>query len=195
MPNLSVLRATKILVDNWKRTNLIWLVFSFNMFSWVLLRLLPHLRTLLPLRPWRPGTAGTLTPGHSCWTLPANKEEVPNWVNQSKKSLEYRHIGATKLPVHVIVPLPPEVYYLSELHLVHPLPRVPVQESFASKHGCKLFTNSLKQLLDSSTVANKCRRHLEPARRYVANSGLDVVRDPLDKITTEIIKRRINWSR
>ena len=63
-----------------------------------------------------------------------------------------------------------------------------MQESFASKHGCKLFTNSLKQLLDSSTVANKCRRHLEPARRYVANSGLDVVRDPLDKITTEIKK-------
>ena len=85
---------------------------------------------------------------------------------------------------------PPEVYYLSELHLVHPLPCVPVQESFASKHGCKLFTDSLKQLLDSSAVANKCGRHLEPARRYVANSGLDVVRDPLDEITTEIVKRR-----
>lgn len=85
---------------------------------------------------------------------------------------------------------PPEVYYLSELHLVHPLPCVPVQESFASKHGCKLFTNSLKQLLDSSAIANKCRGHLEPARRYVANSGLDVVRDPLDEITTEIVKRR-----
>ena len=115
-----------------------------------------------------------------------------NWVNQGKQSLEYRHIGAPKLRVQAIIPLPPEVYYLSELHLVHPLPCVPVQESFSSKHGCKLFTNSLKQLLDSSAIANKCRGHLEPARRYVANSGLDVVRDPLDEITTEIVKRRNN---
>lgn len=112
---------------------------------------------------------------------------------EKKKSLECRHyIGATNLRVHAIYPSPPEVYYLSELHLVHPLPCVPVQESFASKHGCKLFTNSLKQLLDSSAVTNKCRRHLEPTRRYVANSGLNVVRDPLDEITTEIIKRRNN---
>ena len=59
-----------------------------------------------------------------------------------------------------------------------------MQESLAPKHGRELFTNSFKQFLNGSAVANECGRHLEPARRNIANSGLDVVGNPLNKVST-----------
>jgi len=72
--------------------------------------------------------------------------------------------------------------YLSEFHLVHALSCVPVQESLAPEHGSKLFTDSFKQLLNGSAVAYKGGGHLEPARRNVTNSSLDVVRNPFHKV-------------
>ncbi len=39
---------------------------------------------------------------------------------------------------------------LSELHLVHSLTSVPVQEGFSSKHSSELLSDSLEHLLDSS---------------------------------------------
>merc|ERR1712061_959475 len=44
---------------------------------------------------------------------------------------------------------------LSELHLVHALPGVPVEESLPPEHGSELFSNSLEQLLDSRGVADE----------------------------------------
>ena len=76
------------------------------------------------------------------------------------------------------------VFYLGEFHLVHPLSCVPMQESLAPKHGSELFTNSFKQFLNGSAVANERGGHLEPARRNVANSGLDVVGNPFHKVRT-----------
>src|SRR5690606_18159135 len=54
---------------------------------------------------------------------------------------------------------------LSELHLVHTLASVPVQEGLATEHGGELLANALEQLLNSRRVADKGRRHLETARR------------------------------
>ena len=36
---------------------------------------------------------------------------------------------------------------LGELHLVHALAGVPMQEGFTSEHGCELFGNSLEEFL------------------------------------------------
>ena len=75
-------------------------------------------------------------------------------------------------------------FYLGEFHLVHPLPCVPVQESLTSEHSSELFTDSFKQFLNGSAVTNESGGHLEPARRNVANSGLDIVGNPFHKVGT-----------
>ena len=65
-----------------------------------------------------------------------------------------------------------------ELHLVHTLSSVPVEEGLASEHGSELFSDPLKQLLDCCGVADEGGRHLETSGRDVADGGLDVVGDP-----------------
>ena len=71
---------------------------------------------------------------------------------------------------------------LGELHLVHALACVPMQEGLATEHSRELIANTLKELLDRSAVADECRAHLQAARRDGAESGLDVVRDPLHEV-------------
>ena len=74
--------------------------------------------------------------------------------------------------------------YLSELHLIHALSSVPVKEGLATKHGPKLLTHALEQLLNGRTVANKGAGHFEPAWSNVAHGRLHVVGDPLDEVRT-----------
>jgi hypothetical protein len=71
---------------------------------------------------------------------------------------------------------------LSELHLIHTLARVPVQEGLASEHGCELLADALEHLLDGCGVANEGSGHLQALWWDVANRRLDVVWNPLDKI-------------
>jgi hypothetical protein len=71
---------------------------------------------------------------------------------------------------------------LSELHLVHTLTSVPMQESFSSEHGSELVTNTLEELLDGGRVTNEGRRHLKATGRNGAESSLNVVWDPLDEV-------------
>lgn len=71
---------------------------------------------------------------------------------------------------------------LSELHLVHTLTSVPMQESLAPEHGSELVTDTLEQLLDGGGVTDKGGGHLEATRRNRAESSLDVVGDPLNKV-------------
>lgn len=71
---------------------------------------------------------------------------------------------------------------LSKLHLVHTLTSVPMQESLAAEHGSELVTDTLEELLDRGRVTDKGRGHLEVAGRNRAESGLDVVGDPLDEV-------------
>ena len=76
---------------------------------------------------------------------------------------------------------------LSELHLVHTLASVPMQESLATEHSSELLANSLEELLDGGRVADECGGHLEASWRDVANGGLDVVRDPLDEVRRVLV--------
>ncbi|KFU85777.1 hypothetical protein M959_05473, partial [Chaetura pelagica] len=71
---------------------------------------------------------------------------------------------------------------LSELHLVHPLARVPVQEGLAPEHGCELLRDPLEELLDGCAVANEGGGHLQPPGRDVADGHLDIVGDPLYEV-------------
>src|SRR4051794_8758556 len=63
---------------------------------------------------------------------------------------------------------------LSELHLVHTLASVPMQESLATEHSSELLANTLEQLLNGRRVTDKGGRHLEAARRDRAQSSLNV---------------------
>jgi hypothetical protein len=71
---------------------------------------------------------------------------------------------------------------LGELHLVHALSGVPMEESLSSEHGSELLTNSLEHFLDGGGVTKEGNGHLESLWWDIANSRLDVVWDPLDEV-------------
>merc|ERR1740116_263208 len=71
---------------------------------------------------------------------------------------------------------------LCELHFVHPLTSVPVQESLAAEHGCEELCDTLEHFLNCCGVPCECNRHLQALGRNVTNAYLDVVRNPLHKI-------------
>merc|ERR1719219_2099844 len=76
---------------------------------------------------------------------------------------------------------------LSELHLVHALTSVPMQESLAPEHSSELLRDSLEELLDGGGVADEGCGHLETSGRDVADSGLDVVGDPLHEVGAVLV--------
>merc|ERR1711963_1279189 len=76
---------------------------------------------------------------------------------------------------------------LSELHLVHALAGVPVQESLSPEHSGKLLADSLEELLDGGGVTNEGGGHLEASWWDVANGGLHVVRDPFDEVAAVLV--------
>merc|ERR1719399_2660168 len=76
---------------------------------------------------------------------------------------------------------------LGELHLVHTLTGVPVEEGLAAEHGGELLTNTLEHLLDGSGVAEESHGHLEALRGDVANRGLDVVGDPFNEVRRVLV--------
>merc|ERR1712062_744711 len=59
---------------------------------------------------------------------------------------------------------------LSELHLVHALPSVPMEESLPPEHGSELLRDPLEELLDGGGVADEGGGHLETSGRDVTNS-------------------------
>merc|ERR1712159_820633 len=71
---------------------------------------------------------------------------------------------------------------LGELHLVHTLTGVPVEEGLATEHAGELLGDALPELLDSGRVTDEDGSHLQALRWDVANGGLDVVRDPLHEV-------------
>merc|ERR1712113_656294 len=48
-----------------------------------------------------------------------------------------------------------------ELHLVHTLTGVPVEEGLSAEHGGELLTDSLEHLLDGGGVSEESNGHLE----------------------------------
>merc|ERR1711865_152194 len=69
-----------------------------------------------------------------------------------------------------------------EFHLIHTFSSVPMEESLSSEHSSELFTNSLEHLLDGSGVTEEGNGHLKTLWWDIANSGFDVVWDPLNEI-------------
>ncbi|CAI0382684.1 unnamed protein product [Linum tenue] len=58
---------------------------------------------------------------------------------------------------------------LSELHLVHPFPGVPMQEGLPPKHSCELLAHPPEHLLDGSRVPDESGGHLQPPGWDVAH--------------------------
>merc|ERR1719191_1400673 len=71
---------------------------------------------------------------------------------------------------------------LSELHLVHALTSVPVEEGLATEHAGELLRDTLPELLDGGGVTDEDGCHLRALRWDVTDGRLDVVRDPLDEV-------------
>jgi len=57
-----------------------------------------------------------------------------------------------------------------------------MKESLSPEHSSELFGNPLEHLLDGSRITNEGDRHLKSLGWDIANSGLDVVGDPLDEV-------------
>jgi len=70
----------------------------------------------------------------------------------------------------------------SELHFVHTLTSIPMEEGLSSEHAGELFTNSLEHLLDGGGVTEEGNGHLETLWWDIANSGLDVVWNPFNEV-------------
>ena len=73
-------------------------------------------------------------------------------------------------------------FRLGELHLVHTLLSVPMQESLPLEHGSELVADTLEELLDSGRVAEEGNGHLHSSRSNVTLSGENVVGNPLDEV-------------
>jgi len=71
---------------------------------------------------------------------------------------------------------------LGELHLIHTLSSVPMEEGLSSEHSSELLTNSLEHLLDGGGVTKEGNGHLETLWWDIANSRLDVVWNPLNEV-------------
>merc|ERR1719192_758816 len=71
---------------------------------------------------------------------------------------------------------------LGELHLIHTLASVPMQESLAPEHGGELLRDALEQLLDGGAVADEGDGHLQTTWWNVTDGGLHVVGDPFDEV-------------
>merc|ERR1719213_490380 len=76
---------------------------------------------------------------------------------------------------------------LCELHLVHTLTSVPVEEGLTAEHGCEVLSDALEHLLNGSGVASEGDCHLQTLWWNVANAHLDVVWDPLNKVGRVLI--------
>merc|ERR1719370_2459376 len=76
---------------------------------------------------------------------------------------------------------------LGELHLVHTLASIPMKESFPPEHGSKLLRDSLKELLDGSGIVDESGGHLKTPWWNIANSSLDVIGNPFDKVAAILI--------
>jgi len=76
---------------------------------------------------------------------------------------------------------------LGELHLIHALAGVPVEESLATEHRRELLRDALEQLLDGGAVADEGRGHLEASRWDVADRRFDVVWNPLNEVAAVFV--------
>ena len=62
-----------------------------------------------------------------------------------------------------------------------------MEESLTTKHSCELLGDTLEEFLDGGAVADEGGGHLETTWWDVANSGLDVVGDPFNKVAAVLV--------
>merc|ERR1719461_1113308 len=71
---------------------------------------------------------------------------------------------------------------LCELHLIHALASVPVEEGLPPEHGGELLRDSFEDLLDGGGVTNEGGGHLETSWWDVTDTGHDIVGDPFNEV-------------
>merc|ERR1712137_1115314 len=76
---------------------------------------------------------------------------------------------------------------LRELHFVHALASVPVQEGLAAEHGREVLGHALEHFLDSSAVTSERDRHLQALWRDITDRRFDVVRNPLNEVGAVLV--------
>ena len=76
---------------------------------------------------------------------------------------------------------------LGELHLIHTLTGVPMEEGLSSEHSSELLTDSLEHFLDGGGVTKEGNSHLESLWWDIANSGLDVVWNPFNEVRRVLV--------
>merc|ERR1712224_137978 len=74
-----------------------------------------------------------------------------------------------------------------ELHLIHTLTSVPVEECFATEHGCEELSHTLEHFLDRCGVAQESHGHFQTLWWNIADSSLYVVWDPLNEVGAVLI--------
>jgi len=74
-----------------------------------------------------------------------------------------------------------------ELHLVHTLLCVPMQERLPLEHGRELVADTLEEFLDGSRVTEEGNSHLKTSRRNVTLGSEDVVGNPLHKVCRVLV--------
>merc|ERR1711939_600689 len=73
-------------------------------------------------------------------------------------------------------------FSLGEFHFVHALSCIPMQECLAAEHGCEILSDTLEHLLDCCGIPQEGHCHLQTLRRNIADSGLDIVGNPLHEV-------------
>ena len=78
-------------------------------------------------------------------------------------------------------------FSFGEFHLVHTFTGVPMEEGLSAEHGSELFSNSLEHFLDGGRVSEEGNGHLESLWWDIANTGFDVVGNPLNEVTGVLV--------
>ncbi|GMR35947.1 hypothetical protein PMAYCL1PPCAC_06142, partial [Pristionchus mayeri] len=77
-----------------------------------------------------------------------------------------------------------------ELHLVHALAGVPMEEGLATEHGSELLRDPLEELLDRGRIADEGGGHLQSTGRNVTDGSLHVSGDPVDEVRRVLVLDR-----
>ena len=78
-------------------------------------------------------------------------------------------------------------FRLRELHFVHTLLGVPMQESLPLEHGRELVADAAEKFLNGSRVTEERHGHLQATGRDVTLGGEHVVGDPLDEVCRVLV--------
>lgn len=154
-------------------------------------------RVSTPLRRAPPPARLRLQIGSPQCTPPPRSPRRPGngSIRSQKSNLKMKETSATHIQTSrlVLLVLGDEIdevaLGLCELHLIHALARVPVQEGLPPEHERELVVGALEEILDARRVGNEGGRHAHPRRRHVTQGRRDAVWHPLDEALRLLWKR------